>query len=64
MGEDDIDLTAIGNQPRTFAGLKNKGTDYFIELIPSGHERNQIKSGCMLLGNEDPRDFLPTRHPV
>ena len=60
MGEDDIDLTAIGNQPRTFAGLQNKGADYFIELIPPGQERNQIKSGCMLLGNEDPRDFLPT----
>jgi len=60
MGEEDIDLTAIGNQPRTFAGLQNKGADYFIELIPPGQERNQIKSGCMLLGNEDPRDFLPT----
>jgi len=59
-GEEDIDLTAIGNQPRTFAGLQNKGADYFIELIPPGQERNQIKSGCMLLGNEDPRDFLPT----
>jgi ABC-type molybdate transport system substrate-binding protein len=59
-GEEDIDLTAIGNQPRTFAGLQNKGADYFIELIPPGQERNQIKSGCMLLGNEDDRNFLPT----
>jgi len=56
----NIDLTAIGNQPRTFAGLQNKGADYFIELIPPGQERNQIKSGCMLLGNEDDRNFLPT----
>ena len=56
----DIDLTAIGNQPRTFAGLQNRGADYFIELIPPGQERNQIKSGCMLLGNEDDRNFLPT----
>jgi len=56
----EVDLTAIGNQPRTFAGLQNKGADYFIELIPPGQERNQIKSGCMLLGNEDDRNFLPT----
>jgi len=59
-GKNDIDLTAIGNQPRTFTGLQNKGADYFIELIPPGQERNQIKSGCMLLGNEDERNFLPT----
>jgi ABC-type molybdate transport system substrate-binding protein len=59
-GEEGIDLTAIGNQPRTFAGLQNKGADYFIELIPPGQERNQIKSGCMLLGNEDSRNFLST----
>ncbi len=58
--EKNIDLTAIGNQPRTLAGLQNKGADYFIELIPPGQERNQIKSGCMLLGNEDERNFLPT----
>jgi ABC-type molybdate transport system substrate-binding protein len=59
-GEDNIDLTAIGNQSRTHAGLQNKGADYFIELIPPGQERNQIKSGCMLLGNEDDRNYLPT----
>jgi ABC-type molybdate transport system substrate-binding protein len=55
-----VDLTAIGNQPRTLAGLQQRGADYFIELIPPGQERNQIKSGCMLLGNEDDRNFLPT----
>jgi ABC-type molybdate transport system substrate-binding protein len=59
-GEEGIDLTAIGNQPRTFAGLQSKGADYFIELIPPGQERDQIKSGCMLLGNEDARNFLST----
>jgi len=59
-GEEGIDLTAIGNQPRTFAGLQRKGADYFIELIPPGQERDQIKSGCMLLGNEDGRNFLST----
>jgi ABC-type molybdate transport system substrate-binding protein len=57
---EDIDLTAIGNQTRTYDGLQRKGADYFIELIPPGQERNQIKSGCMLLGNEDARNFLPT----
>ena len=55
-----VDLGAIGNQPRTFADLQKRGADYFIELIPPGLERNQIKSGCMLLGNEDDRNFLPT----
>jgi ABC-type molybdate transport system substrate-binding protein len=58
--EEDVDLTAIGNQSRTFAGLQQRGADYFIELIPPGQERNQIKSGCMLLGNEDDRNYLPT----
>ncbi len=58
--ERKIDLTAIGNQPRTYEGLQQKGADYFIELIPPGQERDQIKSGCMLLGNEDDRNFLPT----
>ncbi|MGB5605017.1 MAG: substrate-binding domain-containing protein [Gammaproteobacteria bacterium] len=58
--ERNIDLTAIGNQPRTYEGLQQKGADYFIELIPPGQERDQIKSGCMLLGNEDDRNFLPT----
>ncbi|VAW79940.1 hypothetical protein MNBD_GAMMA15-1509 [hydrothermal vent metagenome] len=59
-GEEHVDLTAIGNQPRTLEGLQQHGADYFIELIPPGQERNQIKSGCMLLGNEDDRNFLPT----
>jgi len=59
-GRHDVDLTAIGNQPRTYADLQNRGADYFIELIPPGQERDQIKSGCMLLGNEDDRNFLPT----
>ncbi len=59
-GHHEIDLTAIGNQTRTFADLQKRGADYFIELIPPGLERNQIKSGCMLLGNEDPRNYLPT----
>lgn len=59
-GEDDVDTTGIGHQTRTLEGLNRKGNRYFIELIPPGQERNQIKSGCMLLGNEDDRNFLPT----
>jgi ABC-type molybdate transport system substrate-binding protein len=60
LGEKKVDQTAIGNQPRTLEGLQKKGADYFIELIPPGQERDQIKSGCMLLGNDDERNFLPT----
>lgn len=37
--------------------------DYYIQLIPPGQIRNQIKSGCMLLGNVDENDpernFMP-----
>ena len=37
--------------------------DYYIQLIPPGQIRDQIKSGCMLLGNVDPntpdRNFMP-----
>lgn len=37
--------------------------DYYIQLIPPGQIRDQIKSGCMLLGNDEvaepERNFLP-----
>ena len=37
--------------------------DYYVQLIPPGTIRDQIKSGCMILGNIDPsepdRNFLP-----
>ena len=60
-GEEGINLDVLGHKtPRTLAELQSKGADYFIELIPPGQERDQIKSGCMLLGNEDDRNFLPT----
>ncbi|VAW70613.1 hypothetical protein MNBD_GAMMA09-366 [hydrothermal vent metagenome] len=58
--KESIDLAAIGNQSRTLESLQQRGADYFIELIPPGLERKQIKSGCMLLGNEDARNYLPT----
>jgi ABC-type molybdate transport system substrate-binding protein len=43
----------------THFDLSNDANRYFIELIPPGQLRNQIKSGCMLLGNDKPRNFLP-----
>jgi len=48
----------------TLADLRAEGRgDYYIQLIPPGQIRDQIKSGCMLLGNVDPinpaRNFLP-----
>lgn len=43
----------------TLADLKGKANRYFIELIPPGQIRKQIKSGCMLLGNDEDRNFLP-----
>lgn len=43
----------------TLSDLKDKANRYFIELIPPGQLRKQIKSGCMLLGNDDTRNFLP-----
>jgi len=43
----------------TLADLNDKANRYFIELIPPGQVRKQIKSGCMLLGNDEDRNFLP-----
>lgn len=43
----------------TLADLRDNANKYFIELIPPGQIRKQIKSGCMLLGNDEDRNFLP-----
>ncbi|MEJ2179236.1 MAG: substrate-binding domain-containing protein [Gammaproteobacteria bacterium] len=43
----------------TLADLNDNANRYFIELIPPGQIRKQIKSGCMLLGNDEDRNFLP-----
>ena len=43
----------------TLADLNDNANRYFIELIPPGQIRKQIKSGCMLLGNDEERNFLP-----
>ena len=48
----------------TLAELRDKSRgNYYIQLIPPGQIRDQIKSGCMILGNVDENDpgrnFLP-----
>jgi hypothetical protein len=43
----------------TLEALNENANRYFIELIPPGQIRNQIKTGCMLLGNDEERNFLP-----
>jgi len=48
----------------TLADLNDNANRYFIELIPPGQIRNQIKSGCMTLGNDEERNFLPLNFQV
>ncbi|WP_455216945.1 molybdate ABC transporter substrate-binding protein [Kaarinaea lacus] len=48
----------------TLADLNDDANRYFIELIPPGQIRNQIKSGCMTLGNDEERNFLPLNFQV
>jgi ABC-type molybdate transport system substrate-binding protein len=48
----------------TLADLNDNANRYFIELIPPGQIRAQIKSGCMLLGNDEDRNFLPGNFQV
>jgi len=60
-----LDPTIPANKPSyTLEDLRAAGRgDYYIQLIPPGQIRDQIKSGCMLLGNVDPNDpernFMP-----
>jgi hypothetical protein len=60
-----LDPTIPANQSSyTLEDLRAAGRgDYYIQLIPPGQIRDQIKSGCMLLGNVDPnspdRNFMP-----
>ncbi len=46
------------------ADLNDDANKYFIELIPPGQIRKQIKSGCMTLGNDEERNFLPGNYQV
>lgn len=48
----------------TLADLNDNANRYFIELIPPGQIRKQIKSGCMTLGNDEERNFLPGNYQV
>jgi hypothetical protein len=58
--------TGDGTEPQhhenpfwTLAELNDSARRYYIQLIPPGQIRNQIKSGCMVLGNDEERNFLP-----
>ena len=44
----------------TLDDLRNdKANRYYVQLIPPGQIRKQIKTGCMTLGNDEDRNFLP-----
>jgi len=43
----------------TLADLNAEANRNYVQLIPPGQIRKQIKSGCMLLGNDEDRNFLP-----
>ncbi|MGD8558651.1 MAG: hypothetical protein PVG89_02730 [Gammaproteobacteria bacterium] len=42
------------------ADLNQDGNRIYTQLIPPGQIRKQIKSGCMILANDEERNFLPT----
>jgi len=48
----------------TLADLNDDANRYYVQLIPPGQIRKQIKSGCMLLGNDEDRNFLPNNIQV
>lgn len=48
----------------TLADLNDDANRYFIELIPPGQIRKQIKTGCLTLGNDEDRNFLPGNFQV
>jgi ABC-type molybdate transport system substrate-binding protein len=56
---DGAEPTHRDNPGWTLADLNDSANNYYIQLIPPGQIRNQIKSGCMLLGNDEDRNFLP-----
>lgn len=43
----------------TLADLNDDSNRYYVQLIPPGQIRKQIKTGCMTLGNDEDRNFLP-----
>jgi hypothetical protein len=44
----------------TLDKLNEDARQYYIQLIPPGQIRKQIKSGCLVLGNDEERNFLPS----
>ncbi|MDX2464691.1 MAG: substrate-binding domain-containing protein [Porticoccus sp.] len=44
----------------TLADLRDdKANRYYVQLIPPGQIKKQIMTGCMTLGNDEDRNFLP-----
>ena len=43
----------------TLDALNQTANEIYVQLIPPGQIRKQIKSGCMILGNDEDRNFLP-----
>ena len=43
----------------TLEALNDPANRYYVQLIPPGQIRDQIKSGCLVLGNDEERNFLP-----
>lgn len=58
--------TGDGTEPQHHANpfwtldeLNDPARNYYVQLIPPGQIRDQIKSGCLVLGNDEERNFLP-----
>ena len=47
------------NREWTLEAPNDPANRYYVQLIPPGQIRDQIKSGCMVLGNDEERNFLP-----
>lgn len=58
-GRDATEPAHKANPFWTLTELKKKSREYYIQLIPPGLIRKQIKSGCLVLGNDGTRNFLP-----
>ncbi len=48
----------------TLDELREPARKYYIQLIPPGAIRDQIKSGCMLLGNDEEAEPTRNFHPT
>jgi hypothetical protein len=61
QGNDPLQPAYRANDAAGFslADLNDDANRYFVELIPPGQIRKQIKTGCLLLGNDETRNFLP-----